>query len=333
MTAETAATVVTPVAQAAPAEAVAETVVTPVAETAAETVVTPLAETEAETIVAPVAEASQQPYPSPEAAQFGAPQYPMDGAQYPMGGPQFPMGVPFAPPPKPKRPFPWRWLGAVVAAAAVGAGCAFAVMAPKRTDLPGLRTASDGRYVFAPLSLPTLAPGQLAPGDVKNSGGQHLSDIRKLLLAAPQGAQADHAVKLTDGWLSKSDSLKLTRSPSAQLDFGQYGWRHTAAESWTTQDGAETKIYLLQFSSGRAAGASMVTFGEIAGVPDDAKSATLEISGVLVTYYKVAHGKSTTWYSTVAMHDTVLEIVYTAPSSVGLAPFQQEVGLQLELLE
>src|SRR6185437_1020159 len=99
---------------------------------------------------------------------------------------QYPM-MPVAEP-KPKRPFPWRWAGAVVTALAVGAGCAFAVMAPQRTDLPGLKTADDGRYVFAPLNLPSLAPGQLAPGDASNTGGQHLADIRKLLLAAPQGA-------------------------------------------------------------------------------------------------------------------------------------------------
>lgn len=317
------------------AEASAETVLTPIAdpvqtEAAAETVVTPIAgaaqaEAVAETVVTPGTDVSQQPYPAPPAE--GAPQYPT------MGDPQFPMGVPFAPPPKPKRPVPWRWIGAAVTAVAVGAGCAFAVMAPKRTDLPGLQTASDGRYVFAPLNLPTLAPGQFPPGDPKNPGGRHLSDIRKLLLTAPQGAQEDHAVKLTDGWLSESDTLKLCTSPSVELDFGQYGWRHTAAESWTTPDGAETRIYLLQFSSGRAAGSARITLGEIAGVPDDAKSTILQVDDENVTYYKVAHGKSNTWYGTASMHDTVLEVVYTAPSSVGLAPFQQELGLQIELLE
>src|SRR6266702_4529433 len=61
---------------------------------------------------------------------------------------------------EPRRRFPWRWVGAVVVALAVGTGCAFAVMTPQRTKLPGLKTASDGRYTFAPLRLPTLAPGQ-----------------------------------------------------------------------------------------------------------------------------------------------------------------------------
>ena len=233
--------------------------------------------------------------------------------------------------PKPKRPVPWRWIGAVVTAAAVGAGCAFAVMAPRRTDLPGLQTASDGRYVFAPLTLPTLAAGQDVPS--ADPAGQHLADIRKLLLSAPQGAVPDHALPLTDGWLSKSDSLKLTSADSAQMDFGQYGWRHTAAESWKTTDGAETKIYLLQFSSQANASTAETTLAQMTGLPVGAPTTTLAFDDQILTYFKVAHGSTNTWYGIASVHDTVLEIVYTAPSSVGVAPFQQEFSLQTEQLE
>ncbi|MBR7834581.1 hypothetical protein KDL01_15005 [Actinospica durhamensis] len=233
--------------------------------------------------------------------------------------------------PKPKRPVPWRWIGAVVTAAAVGAGCAFAVMAPRRTDLPGLQTASDGRYVFAPLTLPTLAAGQDVPS--ADPAGRHLADIRKLLLPAPQGAVSDHAVTLTDGWLSQSDSLKLTVADSARMDFGQYGWRHTAAESWKTSDGAETKIYLLQFSSQANASTAETTLAEMTGVPTGAATTTLALDDQILTYFKVSHGSTNTWYGIASVRDTVLEIVYTAPSSVGIAPFRQEFSLQTELLE
>jgi hypothetical protein len=233
--------------------------------------------------------------------------------------------------PKPKRPVPWRWIGAVVTAAAVGAGCAFGVMEPRRTDLPGLQTASDGRYVFAPLALPTLAAGQDVPS--ADPAGQHLADIRKLLLSAPQGAVSDHAVPLTDGWLSKSDSLKLTVEDSAQLDFGQFGWRHTAAESWKTSDGAETKIYLLQFSSQVNAMAAEVTLVEMPGLPTGATGTTIALDDQTLTYLKASHGSTNTWYGIASVRDTVLEIVYTAPSSVGIAPFKQELLLQAELLE
>lgn len=234
---------------------------------------------------------------------------------------------------KPKRNIPWRWVGAFVTAAAVGTGCAFAVMAPQRADLPGLKTPSDGRYVFAPLSLPTLSPGQLPPDDISNASGQHLADIRKLLLPSPQGAVSDHALPLSDGWLPETESLSLTWSPSAQLDFGHYGWRHTAAESWKTSDGAETKIYLLQFSSESNASSAESTLDDMTGVPDGAKTPTFTFGAdQILTYYKASHGSTNTWYGITQVQDTVLEIVYTAPSSVGMAPFRQEFSLQTQLL-
>ena len=110
---------------------------------------------------------------------------------------------------KPKRRFPWRWAGALATAIVVGVGCAFAVMAPPHTDLPGLKTPSDRRYVFAPLSLPTLAPGQLPPGDLANTGEQHMADIRKLLLPAPQGAVT------TDGTETKIYLLQFSNERNA----------------------------------------------------------------------------------------------------------------------
>jgi hypothetical protein len=284
---------------------------------------TPQPETVAETALAAVATA---PAPAPSEAYPSAHPVPQWGAQQ-----LFPL-VPAAEP-KPKRHFPWRWLGALVTAAAVGTGCAFAVMAPQRTDLPGLATPSDGRYVFAPLSLPTLAPGQLPPGDPSNKGGQHLADIRELLLPAPQEAVADHALKLSAGWLSETDTLKLTWSTSAQLDFGQYGWRHTAAESWKTPDGAETKIYLMQFSSDLHANLALATLDDMTGVPAGAPTPSFTVGFTSLTYYEAAHGSLKTWYGIAALHDTVLEIVYTAPSSVGVTPFRQEFSLQAELLE
>ncbi|WP_051451563.1 hypothetical protein [Actinospica robiniae] len=260
---------------------------------------------------------SEQPEPQPEAI-----------AQQWDISPQVPVL-----PAKPKRPFPWRWAGALAAAVVVGAGCAFAMMAPQRADLPGLKTATDGRYVFAPLSLPTLAPGQLTPDDLANIGEQHLADIRKLLLPAPQGAVDDEALELSHGWLSEADSEKLTTSDAARLDFGEYGWRHTAAESWKTTDGAETKIYLLQFGNERNAAAAFTILDDMTGEPSNAATSLLMLGSNPLTYDKEARGTKNTWYGIAQLHDTVLEIVYTAPSSVGVTPFRQEFSLQAELLE
>ncbi|MFE4517787.1 hypothetical protein ACFRMQ_26750 [Kitasatospora sp. NPDC056783] len=67
-----------------------------------------------------------------------------------------------------------------------GTGTALAVTAPDRTDLPGLATAGDGRYTFAPLTLPPLPAGHGAPDDKGKS--PHQADLRHLLLPAPKEA-------------------------------------------------------------------------------------------------------------------------------------------------
>ncbi|MFI2611036.1 hypothetical protein [Kitasatospora sp. NPDC018619] len=79
-----------------------------------------------------------------------------------------------------------RWSGAALVFALAGTGSALAVTAPDRTDLPGLATASDGRYTFAPLTLPPLPAGSAAPDGRGNS--PHHADLRHLLLPAPREA-------------------------------------------------------------------------------------------------------------------------------------------------
>ena len=254
-----------------------------------------------------------QPFPYP-----GPAPYPYLGAEQP---------------PKPKRHFPWRWVGAVVVTLAVGAGCAFAVMAPKRTDLPGLATAADGRYTFAPLSLPTLAPGQADPTASTNAGGQHLADIRKLLLPAPEGAVADQSLPGATGWVSLADTLTLLGGSSqSKKQLATDGWRHTAGVAWKTPDGADTKIYLVQFIDSQAdsdASSAFVLFGGAGGSPQ-----TFNGPGTsTVTYTKTVSGSTATWYGEVRVLDTELLIEFKAPNTVGIAPFEQETDLQVELLQ
>ena len=264
----------------------------------------------------PLAAGVPQPQPFPYPAPSPAP-YPYLAAEQP---------------PKPKRHFPWRWVGAVVVTLAVGAGCAFAVMAPKRTDLPGLATAADGRYTFAPLSLPTLAPGQADPTASANAGGQHVADIRKLLLPAPEGAVADHSLPGATGWVSFADTVTLLGGTSqSKKQLGTDGWRHTAGVAWKTPDGADTKIYLVQFIDSQAdsdASSALDLFGGAGG-----SSQTFNGPGTsTVTYTKMVSGSTITWYGEVQVLDTELLIEFTAPNTVGIAPFEQETDLQVELL-
>jgi hypothetical protein len=237
-----------------------------------------------------------------------------------------------------KRRLSWRWAAAVVTALAVGTGCAFAVMAPKRTDLPGLQTAADGRYDFATLTLPTLAPGQLDPTSAANTGGQHLSDIRKLLLSPPSGATRDYSLPGTAGWVSRADTVTLFGGGDAAMQLQTDGWRHTAGIAWKTPDGAETKIWLVQFIDNTAesdATTALTTFdGGTAMSADGSDIKSFQVGETAeITYSRVVKGGTATWYGQLALGDIAFEIVFTAPASVGLAPFQQEASLQTELLE
>ncbi len=235
---------------------------------------------------------------------------------------------------EPRRRFPWRWVGAVVVALAVGTGCAFAVMTPQRTKLPGLKTASDGRYTFAPLTLPTLAPGQAAPTGDANAGQQHVSDMRKLLLSPPEGATPDRSLPGTSGWVSRAATVKLMGGSQADQQFQTDGWRHTAAVAWKTPDGAETRIWLLQFTDSSAAGDVYSALSSFDGEAVTVSSTSLEVnSSTSVSYTRVVRGATATWYGIAQVHDIEFLIEYAAPASNGLAPFEQEADLQSELLE
>ena len=244
---------------------------------------------------------------------------------------------PWAPPkPQRKRKFPWRWVGAVVTMLAVGTGCAFAVMAPQRTELPGLKTAADGRYDFAPLVLPTLAPGQSDPNATANQGQQHISDIRKLLLSPPKGAVLDRSLPGSTGWVSKAATLALiSGSSSAPEQFVTDGWRHTAGIAWKTPDGATTQIWLVQFiddSAASDASAMFATFNGGAMQQDDSTNIAVA-DGTSAQYFRVVKGSTATWYGQVEVDDTEFLIEFTAPKSFGITPFEQEIDLQVEMLQ
>ncbi|WP_045697869.1 hypothetical protein [Streptomyces rubellomurinus] len=78
-----------------------------------------------------------------------------------------------------------RWGCAAAVFALAGTGTALAVTAPERTDIPGLATASDGRYTFPALTLPPLPAGQGVP---QSPARTHHADLRYLVLPAPKEA-------------------------------------------------------------------------------------------------------------------------------------------------
>lgn len=241
-----------------------------------------------------------------------------------------------------------RWVGAVVVTLAVGGGTAYALTLPQRTDMPGLGTSSDGRYAFPQLSLPALPAGQPAPGSPANAdSGQHLSDIRKLLLPKPTGATTQAVKNAVDGWLADPSPLFIDQD--GKRIFSEYGLRHSAVESWNATDGASTTIYLLQFADYMAASTarSALADGNVTaddgaalseaatGVPSNttARDLSLLSSGVSGEYSTVKGGGKIAEYGTFVSGDTIAVVIQSGPASLQFAPFQQVMTLQAEMLQ
>ncbi|WP_406366102.1 hypothetical protein [Streptomyces sp. NBC_00645] len=146
-----------------------------------------------------------------------------------------------------------RWTAAVVAFAAACTAATYGITEMKRTDVPGLATASDGRWDYPEIQLPPLPSGSPRPFDEANTTSVHHADLRKLLLPSPKGATADKGLRGADGWLPRKDFLAGYASKDDRDDIGQlltdYGLRHIAARGWTTPDGTHTRIYLLRFDT------------------------------------------------------------------------------------
>ncbi|MFD5860827.1 hypothetical protein [Streptomyces chartreusis] len=196
----------------------------------------------------PTAAASAPPAATPPAAQHAPP----------AALPPLPDGPPVLPPPVPGKDrrvlrAVLRWTAAVAVFAVVGAGTAYGIAGMERTDVPGLKTESDGRWTYPTLSKPPLPSGSPQPYAPENKAEAHYADLRALLLPAPEGAVDDKALRGTDGWLATKDFLAEYSDKDERDEFRQKlvdaGLRHVAARGWTTQDGTHTRIYLLHFDT------------------------------------------------------------------------------------
>ncbi|MFC8432005.1 hypothetical protein [Streptomyces sp. NPDC057253] len=266
-----------------------------------------------------------------------------------------PEPTPFAPPaPHPLKSrrllrATLRWTAALVVFAAVGAGTAYGIAGMERTDVPGLGTVSDGRWVYPTLTKPPLpkgSPGPLAEG---NKTGTHYADLRELVLPAPKGATADAALRGTDGWLPTKDLLaeygeKADREELAQK-FTEYELRHIAARGWTTPDGTHTRVYLLQFDTaavvdeltGQIApygGPGYQLRGAADSVPDDHFPDKARIEDVMHVVYTESkpYGATQTRHAYLAAGDVLALVIQDRKGTANPVPFQQTVTLQSQLL-
>nr|WP_241965616.1 hypothetical protein [Streptomyces sp. MH60] len=243
-----------------------------------------------------------------------------------------------------------RWTAAVVVFAAVGSATAYGVTRMDRTDVPGLATASDGRWSYPTLTAAPLPSGSPGPFDEKNAAGAHYADLRDLLLPAPEGATADQGLRGKDGWLRTETFLAEYREEAdrdeLRLRIVDAGLRHIAARGWTTDDGTHTRIYLLQFGTAATVD-DLITMqlapydrpayavrGTEAVEPDEEFPEAAESDDVLTSVYTESepYGDEQVREAYLGAGDVLAVVLQSRAGGAGEVPFQQTVALQTRLL-
>ncbi|MEU2454028.1 hypothetical protein ABZ605_28595 [Streptomyces sp. NPDC012765] len=265
-------------------------------------------------------------------------------------------------PPKDRRKLfaALRWTAAVAVFAAVGAGVAYGITVPERTDIPGLSTEGDGRWTFPALSQPALPAGAPLPQGPDNKDGTHYAPLGGLLLPAPVGAKADDAVKADKDGAVSVDTFLEEYTPDTREKLKRSlewdGLRQIAGRGWTTSDGTRTHVYLLRFhSSGfvdafKGCDSNMQLNGVSALDLDDVwskakgtqmNSTTLDFPGAanfdgteLSVYQELKPllGDEQTKIGCLRTGDVLGMVIQTRKGEVAPVPFHQSVILQSQLL-
>ena len=243
-----------------------------------------------------------------------------------------------------------RWTAALLTFAAFGAGTAYGIAGMERTDVPGLATQSDGRWVYPTLTKAPLPSGSPGPLAAENKAGSHYADLRALVLPAPKGATVDTALRGTDGWLATKTLLAEYGEKEDREELGKKlsdnGLRHIAGRGWSTPDGTHTRIYLLQFDTAAVAddlfGADIAPYGSpgfaLRGATDSVSDedfpdgARIEDITTSVYVESKPYGTEQTRHAYVSAGDVLALVVQSRKGSANPVPFQQTVTLQSQLL-
>ncbi|MGZ9931760.1 hypothetical protein ACXNSR_17910 [Streptomyces sp. NC-S4] len=253
-----------------------------------------------------------------------------------------------------------RWTAAVVVFATVGAGVAYGITVPERTDIPGLSTEDDGRWTFPTLSQPALPAGAPLPQGPDNKDGTHYAPLTGLLLPAPVGSKADDTVKADKDGTVPVDAFLEEYTPEERPKLKQSlewdGLRQITGRGWTTADGTRTHVYLLRFhSSGfvdafkgcdsnmRLNGVSALDLDDVWSKAKNTQmnSTTLDFPGAanfdgteLSVYQELKPllGEEQSKIGCLRTGDVLGMVIQTRKGEVAPVPFHQTVILQSQLL-
>ncbi|WP_416963742.1 hypothetical protein [Streptomyces sp. Agncl-13] len=244
-----------------------------------------------------------------------------------------------------------RWSAAVVVFVVAGAGTAYGITQMKRTDVPGLATASDGRWDYPEITSPPLPSGSPGPFAADNKTNAHYADLRALVLPAPKGAKADASLLGTDGWLPTKTFLAQYADADDRKELGQKltddGLRHITSRGWTTQDGTHTRIYLLQFDTAITAdelfSPGLISYDSpvyaLTGAPatsyNDAIKTEILAKNVKASAYTEdkPYGTEEVRQAYLSAGDTLGLVVQSRKGVAKAVPFEQTLTLQSQLLD
>lgn len=275
-----------------------------------------------------------------------------------------PVPAPPSAPPAPKRRRPsarvlravGRWTAAVTVFGVFCAGTAYGITRMERHEVPGLATASDGRWTYPELTLPALPSGSPRPFALGNEAEIHHADPRELLIPLPEGAEEAGKGGETEGlppskggWVTIGDYTGLyekAERDELRQRLADDAVRHIAARGWVMPDGTRTSVHLLRFNSGAVAGDfhTETVYGglapglTLAGAPgselDESWPPETAPENVEIEVYDEPEprGDVHTRHAYLLAGDTVALVVQSRKGTAPAVPFRQTVILQAQLL-
>lgn len=177
------------------------------------------------------------------------------------------------------------------------------------TPLPPLRQA------LAASTVPVGAD----PHDPKTDDAAKLDgDLRSFLLSKPAGTTDAKDIPVRD-WFTIADLAEYFGHPDTALtQLNSYGFRRAARTGWTTADGAEVEIDLVQFRSSQGAS----DFYEMGGIPPNAETVPGTATGYVGRYDSKDRSGEYLGYGVVRHGDVVVQVFVNRKKS---APTTDEV--------